>query len=128
MFERAQSILFRHCDPAGIVFYPRFFEMINDTVEAYFAHLGHPFAALHQGAAVPTAAIEATFHAPARLGEELALRLYLTKLGRTSLSYRVESQAFSASASLVHTGPDLRPAPWPDDLHQKLKSELETMP
>ena len=35
-FTYPHKVLFRHCDPAGIVFYPRYFEMMNDTVEAFF--------------------------------------------------------------------------------------------
>ena len=34
-FEFRQTIGFKHCDPAGIVFYPRYFEMFNDCVEAF---------------------------------------------------------------------------------------------
>ncbi|MEL6103010.1 MAG: acyl-CoA thioesterase, partial [Pseudomonadota bacterium] len=26
-FQFLQKVLFKHCDPAGIVFYPRYFEM-----------------------------------------------------------------------------------------------------
>ena len=33
-FTAEMTVAFRHCDPAGIVFYPRYFEMINDFVEA----------------------------------------------------------------------------------------------
>ena len=43
-FTYKQKVLFKHCDPAGIVFYPRFFEMINDAVEALFSDvLNWPF-------------------------------------------------------------------------------------
>ncbi|MEM1274136.1 MAG: thioesterase family protein [Pseudomonadota bacterium] len=126
MFTRSETILFRHCDPAGIVFFPRFFEMANDTVEAYFAALGHDFAGLHNANAVPTAAISATFHAPARLGDVLTLALTLIKLGRTSLAYRIASAAFTVEATLVHTDDTLRPTPWPDALRAKLSQDLET--
>ena len=38
------EVRFRHCDPAGIVFYPRYFEMINDFVEEWFDKgMGLPF-------------------------------------------------------------------------------------
>ena len=34
--------------PPGIVFYPRYFEMLNATVEAFFAEgLGYSFARIH---------------------------------------------------------------------------------
>ena len=42
-FLHPQAVLFRHCDPAGIVFYPRYFEMLNDCVEAFLdTELGIP--------------------------------------------------------------------------------------
>ena len=36
--EMNVEVGFRHCDPAGIVFYPRYAEMVNDTVEHWFKH------------------------------------------------------------------------------------------
>ena len=41
MAQFATEILvrFQHCDPAGIVFYPRYFEMISQSVEEWFAAL-----------------------------------------------------------------------------------------
>ena len=35
IFERNKRVRFAHCDPAGIVFYPRYFEMLNELVEAF---------------------------------------------------------------------------------------------
>ena len=31
-FTTQRKVRFQHCDPAGIVFYPRYFEMINSVV------------------------------------------------------------------------------------------------
>ena len=46
-FVSQVEVRFRHCDPAGIVFYPRYFEMINDFVEEWFDKgMGLPFHAL----------------------------------------------------------------------------------
>jgi 4-hydroxybenzoyl-CoA thioesterase len=28
-YHVTQKVLFRHCDPAGIVFFPRYFEMVR---------------------------------------------------------------------------------------------------
>ena len=48
MYEFHQKVLFKHCDPAGIVFFPRYYEMVNDCVEAFFADvLDWPFEAMH---------------------------------------------------------------------------------
>ncbi|GGE38266.1 hotdog family protein [Actibacterium pelagium] len=61
-FTLHQKVLFKHCDPAGIVFYPRYFEMINDAVEAMFSNLlGWPYEDLLRDSAVPTAAFKVVF-------------------------------------------------------------------
>ena len=81
------KILLQHCDTAGIVYYPRFFEMANLVVERWFEdELGYSFAdmIMRDRMGVPTAAISAQFKAPSRLGDELAFQLGLTRLGRTS--------------------------------------------
>lgn len=44
LFTFTQKVLFKHCDPAGIVFYPRYFEIINDCIEAFFEQIDHPLA------------------------------------------------------------------------------------
>ena len=36
-FVLSRQIEFNHCDPAGMVFYPRYFEMISATVERFLA-------------------------------------------------------------------------------------------
>lgn len=36
VFEEVQTVRFQHCDPAGIVFCPRDYEMLNLTVERFF--------------------------------------------------------------------------------------------
>ena len=129
-FKMPQKVLFRHCDPAGIVFFPRYFEMVNDCVEAFFAGIGHSFEAMHPEAGVPTAAIEAEFVAPSRHGDLLELSLACRRLGRTSLSYGLTAVCGGAlrlrvAATLVHIDAAGRPAPWPEDLRAALETELE---
>ena len=65
-FTLHQKVLFKHCDPAGIVFFPRYFEMINDAVEAMFEEiLDWPFEKLHEGFGAPTARIDVSSKRPA---------------------------------------------------------------
>lgn len=128
MFDYPQPVLFRHCDPAGIVFYPRYFEMINDVVEAFFAHLGMPFYVLHPEASVPTAHIEADFKAPSRHGDTLAFCLTVVRLGRSSVTLDLAASCdgqprLTARATLVHITDT--PTPWPDALRAALTSHLE---
>ncbi|UWQ22678.1 thioesterase family protein [Jannaschia sp. W003] len=134
MFETTQKVLFRHCDPAGIVFFPRAFEIANDLVERFFAEaLDWPFEDLLRDAGVPTAEIATRFRAPSRHGDVLRLRLALTKLGRTSLAYRLDAQCggeprWETRATLVHVGAGGRPAPWPDAVRLRLADHLEPAP
>lgn len=126
MFTFPQKVLFKHCDPAGIVFFPRYFEMMNDCVEAFFDEaLGLPFETLHITGGVPTGQIQTRFSAPSRHGDHLVLALLVTRIGNSSVDYRMVAHAgdelrFTTTATLVHTGPGGRSAPWPDDIREKL--------
>jgi len=125
-FEFHQKVLFKHCDPAGIVFFPRYFEMINDCVEAFFDQgLDAPFHDLHRAGAVPTAQIQTTFPAPSRHGDDLDFQLVITKIGRSSAEYTVTGRCkdevrLKATATLVHVGANGRPVAWPDAIRSKL--------
>lgn len=131
-FEMHQKVLFKHCDPAGIVFFPRYFEMMNDCVEAFFGTvLGHPFEKIHQSGAVPTAQISTRFTAPSRHGDHLVLRLVITHVGRSSAKYTMTAHAdeelrFETKAALVNVDGIGRPTPWTQDILQQLKNQEET--
>ena len=77
-FEVAKQIRFHHCDPAGIVFYPQYFVLMNELVEDWFNQgLGVDFASFHteERRGIPMAHIECDFLAPSRIGETLLFRL-----------------------------------------------------
>ena len=134
-FFFSQRVRFQHCDPAGIVFFPRYFEMVNATVEEWFAErLGMPFAEMHgptQGG-IPTASIRADFRAPSRLGDLLEWRLMPRRLGGTSCelglsaSCRDELRAEFVQTIVWVDMASGRPRPWPDGLRTRIRRELET--
>lgn len=89
VFRNQVLIRFKHCDAAGIVFYPRYFEMLNDFIEDWCAEgLDWPFDAMHMTghAGIPTATLECRFEAPSRLGERLTRELRVTHVGRSSFA------------------------------------------
>ena len=93
-FTMVRKIRFGDTDPAGIVFYPRYFEMFVEVVEDFFAEtLGFPFKRLHldAGIAIPLVKVEAEFLRPSRIGDELALGLTLLAFGRSSFTMRIEA-------------------------------------
>ena len=129
-FQMTQKVLFRHCDPAGIVFFPRYFEMMNDCVEAFFAEaLQTPFETLHPARAVPTAQIETRFTAPSRHGDVLSLSLILTRVGRSSAGYCMLAHGpdlrFETAATLVHVGATGQSEPWPAPLKSRLMEAFD---
>ena len=62
------------CDPAGIVFYPQFFRMMNTATHEMFGKAGLPFHEMVQRygtAGVPMLDVQATFRSPARYGDRV---------------------------------------------------------
>ncbi|MGF1473998.1 MAG: acyl-CoA thioesterase [Geminicoccaceae bacterium] len=131
IFETVRKVEFQHCDPAGLVFYPRYFEMINSVIEEWFeTALDESFFEIHvaQRRAVPTARIEAEFHAPTRLGEVLDFALSLTDLGGSSARPLIRATCggeprMTVRSVLVHVaGEPMRAQPWPDNLRTAMQS------
>lgn len=92
IFSTQLPIRFAHCDPAGIVFYPRYFEMINGLVEDWCAQgLGLSFHELHmvRGIGLPTVHLETDFLKASEIGETLTAELTVSKLGGASLDILV---------------------------------------
>lgn len=133
-FTLTLPVRFAHVDAAGIVFYPRYFEMLNAAVEEWFAAAtGSSFADLHhiRQLGLPTLKLESRFIAPSRLGELLDVSVATERIGRTScaVGYRIgcgTSDRVIASALLVcmdlATG---RAMPWPDDLRSGLEADAK---
>ncbi len=126
-----QKVLFKHCDLAGIVFYPRYFEMINDCVEAFFdTALDYPFEKLHLIGGMPTARIDATFTTPGRHADMLEIELSCLRLGRASLDLRfmarcMQSLRFKAESTIVFVNKEGKPEAWPLPLREALQQHLE---
>ena len=133
LFRVERRVRFADCDAAGIVFFPRYFEMLNGVVEDWFAQaLGVSFRELHmeRRVSVPTAAVEARFIAPSRLEDDLTFCLTVTKLGGASCGLRHRIAAanqlrFEASQTIVFVGRSMKPEPWPDDLRTRIAPFLE---
>ena len=65
-------------DPAGIAFYPRFYEWYDTATEALFAAIGLPFPVMFAQygiVGVPIVESGSTFSSPARWADELTIRV-----------------------------------------------------
>ncbi|WP_149587177.1 acyl-CoA thioesterase [Tabrizicola flagellatus] len=132
-YHRSIRVEFNHCDPAGIVFYPRYFEMMNSVIENFFRDVaGRTFGQMMTSrTGVPTAAVETVFHAPSRLDDLLDWRLSVTRLGRTSVGIALQAHGdgqhrLTSSLTLVHINESGRPQPWPQDVRGRIAAFMET--
>ncbi|BEP47851.1 MULTISPECIES: acyl-CoA thioesterase [Variovorax] len=88
-FQRARMIRFSDCDPAGIVFYPQYFVMLNGLVEDWVSEgLGVDYHALiaKRRIGLPTVRLEADFRAVSRMGDQVMLGLAVERLGSRSMT------------------------------------------
>ena len=112
-YPRDIAVHFSDADPAGILFYPRYFKMTNALIEDWFAEeLKRPFSALHQGTAngVPTFSLDISFSATSRIADVLRLTLGVARLGKTSFTLDISAAC----------GKDVKSAP----LHTKLRERM----
>jgi 4-hydroxybenzoyl-CoA thioesterase len=131
-YSRPIPVEFNHCDPAGIVFYPRYFEMVNSLVENFFLEdVGYSFARMMaEGSGVPTARIEANFRAPSRLGDRLEFVLEVARVGQTSVTFAIAAgcsgvHRFDLELVLVWVADGVKATPWPDEIRTCLAAHLK---
>ena len=82
------EVRFGDCDPAGIVYFPRFFHLFHEAMETWFsAGLGLSYAGLILGRKLgfPAVHSEADFKVPCALGDSITVELRVARLGRSSI-------------------------------------------
>lgn len=122
--ESIKRVRFAHCDPAGIVFYPRYVELINEVVEDWFEEgIGVDFHSLHveHGLAIPTVRLEVEYLVPSRYGNILCFHLWVANIGNSSLqlginAYSEKQLRMRARLKIVMTSlAELKPIPIPEE-------------
>lgn len=127
------KVRFAHVDAAGIVFYPRYLEMLNGAIEDWFAQaLGCDFAAMHlrEHMGVPTVKLDVEFFSPSRLGDELDLTVIPQHIGRSSCKVQVVfsgdgEERLRATVVLVCIDLDThRSVAWPKRIRQGIEMSI----
>jgi 4-hydroxybenzoyl-CoA thioesterase len=88
-FAVDRVIRFSDCDPAGIVFYPQYFVMLNGLLEDWIdGPLGIGFQDLiaRRRIGLPTVHLEADFKSVSRFGDRVKLSLDVAHLGTRSIT------------------------------------------
>ena len=132
-FTKQELIRFKHVDFAGIVFYPRFLEMLNDLVEDWFAEaLNQPFSKMHKtGQGIPTVDLKVQFKKAARIGDVLEKSLWVISLGGASVtcgfrfSHADGSTCLEGEVTLVNVAIDkkaggIKADPFSDEMRDRI--------
>ena len=122
------AVRFAHCDPAGIAYFPRLFELVDAAVEEWTAQLLVPRAELHgaRRLGLPTVDLAARFAAPCRLGELLDIAVAHGAVGASSVVLTATATVagaprFTATLKQVLMNLDTaRAAPWPAEWRARL--------
>ena len=91
-FRRERQIRFSDCDPAGIVFYPQYFVMLNGLVEDWVddaLDIGYRNLVIERRVGLPTVRLEADFRAVSHMGDRVVLALALERLGGRSITLKL---------------------------------------
>ncbi len=95
------------CDPAGIVFYPRFYAWMDNVSHVLAREMGIPREAMIPPGSdmlgFPVVGTQAEYIAPARMDDILEVRTWVARIGRTSLSLRHEIVRIEPGASATET-------------------------
>ena len=90
--RRDVRIVWGDCDPAGIVFYPRYFEMFDTSTTALFERaLGmtkFQFVKAYHSVGYPMVDTRARFLLPTRYGDDVVIETTITEIRRSSFDIR----------------------------------------
>ena len=129
-YQREVLVRFAHCDPAGIVFYARYFEMINGVVEDWFEDaLETSFSGLlfHRNLATPTVHFNVDFTGRSVMGDRLTFETTVTRFGTSSfdLKHDVSCQGelrMRVHQTLLFTDANANSShPIPEDLKRRME-------
>lgn len=88
------DVQFGDCDPAGIVYYPTLFHYCHVAFErAWGDSLGMPYSRLieRERLGYPTVHVETDFLSPARYGDCVTFRVWISKVGTSSVVFEFEA-------------------------------------
>lgn len=133
--RRTVRVEWGHCDAAGIVFYPRYFEWFDQSTFYLFESAGvslHQLSDQGESVGAPLVGATAKFIAPSRHGEDIEIESEVADLGRAS--FKVAHRIFNRGVLSVDgletrvwavkapgTAGGIKASPLPADILTRLK-------
>ncbi|MBL8833339.1 MAG: acyl-CoA thioesterase [Rhodospirillales bacterium] len=124
-------IRFSHTDPAGIVYFPNYFDFCNGVIEDWYTRgLGIDYARMifEERRSAPIVHAECDFYAPSLMGDRVSFTLLLAKIGRTSIDMEIYGHVAGTlrlKANIVTVFMDLdtrKAVALPDAMRQKFEA------
>lgn len=105
LFEKNIFINFGDADSAGILFYPRAFEIAHECLESFWKQSVSGWAMWFQNHefAVPIRHAECDYSKPLVVGENYQARLILKKIGESSVVFTVRLEAVTGVCAEIIT-------------------------
>jgi 4-hydroxybenzoyl-CoA thioesterase len=124
-----RKVRFSDCDPAGILYTPRYVDMMNGVIEDFFPEaLGLDYHGLirDRRLGMGYAQLHCEFFRPSMMGDQLDFTVLIGRIGRGSVAIRQhahkgDDEVVRGDFVLVTTNLDLhKPVRIPPDLHAAL--------
>lgn len=129
LWSGSMRIRFGHCDPAGIVYTPRFFDIFNVVIEQWFEDaLGLDYYEFIGQRRIGLGYVNARadFFSPCTMGDTLDIAVAVERIGNSSFAlvlhaFRESAEALRGHFTVVTTSLESkRPTPIPRDLRVAL--------
>ena len=130
-FTRSVPVRFSHCDPAGIVYFPHYFDIFNGFIEDWYGQeLGYNYAELVMGSkfGFPFVHLDCDFKIPSRMGDVIDLTLLIERIGRSSLGIAIICHLDGLERLRAHMVTSMmsletrKPVPLPPALRDKIEA------
>jgi acyl-CoA thioester hydrolase len=116
-------------DASGIIHYTAAFRYFEVAEWELFRKAGIPFHSHRQEFGLPRVSVNATFHAPLRVDDEIAVHIRPERFGNTSITFaleifRAEIRCISGAVTVVFIDQQGTPIPIPPYIHQALTTPV----
>jgi 4-hydroxybenzoyl-CoA thioesterase len=127
-------IRFSHCDPAGIVYFARYFDLLNGVVEDWFCQelqIDYHDMIGRRKVGLGYVSANADFARPSYMGDQLNFSVVIHRIGRSSLTLHIHAHRGSepvllARLAIVTTSLEIHQSiPLPEDLRAALEHYQE---
>jgi 4-hydroxybenzoyl-CoA thioesterase len=133
MFTTTILVRFGDLDAAGIAYYPNLVNFLHESFEDFFVgHVGRPYPEVYaEGLGFPTVKLEVEFESPVRYGDHVEMRLFVERVGHSSVQMRYEAfvgglpRFHARNVAVVVDMKTFEPQPLPDWLRERFVSAME---